>query len=112
MRVEDHMLVIWGQSERPYILLIEFVIDQWHIRVRRVSVDRLTLLVVVVEERIVIIDRDDCGFTFNTLSFVLLHPLEVIVLVERVSIEIVVVLSVLINVGVPSVELVIDEGVA
>lgn len=67
-----------------------------------------------MEERIVIIDRNDCGLTFNIacFSFVLLHPLEVIVLVERVSIEIVVVLSVLINISVPSVELVIDKGVA
>lgn len=90
------------------------MINQGHIRIRRISIDRFTLLIVVVEERIVIIDGNDCGFTFYIARFslVFLHPLKVIVLIQSVSIDVVVVGCVLIDVVVPAVELVINKSVA
>ena len=111
MLVHNHLLVVARKTESPHVLLVELVINQRHVRVRRVGVDGLTLLVVEVEQGIVIVDGNDGGVALHIFGLGLerLHPLEVVVLVKRVTVNIIVMGRVLVDVGVPAVELVVNE---
>lgn len=111
--VENSVLVVAGLSEGPDVLFVKLMIDEGHVRVRGVSEHGLTLLIVEVEKRIVIIDGNDGRVSDDIffLGHVGLHSLEGVILVESVSGSVIVVGGVLIDVGVPTVELIVDEGV-
>ena len=59
VRVVDHVLVIVGLAEGPWLLFVESVVDNGHVGIRRVRVEGLTLGVVEEELLISVHGGDD-----------------------------------------------------
>jgi len=79
-RIVDHHLVVIALAERPGTGLIEAMVDDWHVGIRRVSIKRFTLSVVVNKLLISVSCWENRGRAHSTalLGHERLHTLEVV----------------------------------
>jgi len=94
--VVDDGLVVVGLAEGPWLLFVETVIDNGHVGVGRVRVERLTLGVEEDELLISVLGGDDGRGTHSAafLGHEGLQALEVVVLVELLVVHVVVLVGV------------------
>lgn len=110
VHVHDDILVENGLSEGPDSVLVKTMVNEWLVGVWWVGPYGFTLHIGVMINTIIIIDWHDSRVTNSLVLVVLewLHALESVILVHGVFLEVIVVGSVLVDVGVPAVELVVN----
>mmetsp|Transcript_43570 Transcript_43570/g.57700 ORF Transcript_43570/g.57700 Transcript_43570/m.57700 type:complete len:253 (-) Transcript_43570:202-960(-) len=112
VRVVDHDLIVVGLAEGPGLLLVETVVDDGHVGIRRVSVERLTLGIVENELLISVDGWDHSGRAHGAalLGHEGLHALEVVGREKLVVIHVAVLMRVVLNALMEASEGVVEHG--